>query len=124
MILDSNIVIYSVMPEYGRVLEYLKQHQDQLYVSAVTKLEVLGYHKLDVEEKELFEGFFRSVSILPITSAIIEQAIRLRQQKKMSLGDSLIASTAIQNKQILLTNNEADFINLPDLIVLPMKTIL
>ena len=42
MVLDSNIIIYSVMPEYTKVRSFLKEKESELKVSAITKLEVLG----------------------------------------------------------------------------------
>ena len=50
-----------------------------------------------------------------MTQDIIEYAIGLRQQKKMSLGDSIIASTAIVHKRTLVTRNIKDFLWIEDL---------
>jgi predicted nucleic acid-binding protein len=59
-------------------------------------------------------GFF------PITKLIIEQAISIRQQKKMSLADSVIAVTCIINNLTLFTYNQQDFQHLDiQLIELP-----
>ncbi len=38
-----------------------------------------------------------------------EEAIRLRRQRRMSLGDALIAATALEHRQPLATANVADF---------------
>jgi len=124
MILDSNIIIYSAMPEYQKVREYLKEKDKELIVSAITKVEVLGYHKLTEEEIKLFEGFFQTITILPVTNSVIEKAIYLRQQRKMSLGDSLIAATSLINNHKLFTNNEEDFYEIDNLSIISMKSIL
>jgi toxin FitB len=124
MLLDSNIIIYSVMPEYQKVRDFLLQNEDELVVSVITKLEVLGYYKLSNEDKELFEGFFQSVALLPVNNSIIEKAIVLRQKQKLSLGDSLIAATALQNNQKIFTNNIDDFNNIDNLSVISMQSIL
>ena len=124
MILDSNIIIYSVMPENYRIRDYLKDIESDLYVSVVSKIEVLGFHKLTNIEKALFENFFYSANILPIDNSIIEEAISIKQQLKISLGDSLIAATALVNHQKLFTNNEDDFDSIPDIEIITMKSIL
>lgn len=104
MILDSNIIIYSTKPESDFLREFIAENSP--VVSAVSYVEVLGYHKLSNEEKELFEEFFDSTQILQISKEVIEKAIELRQLKKMTLGDSLIAATALINKLVLIFNYE------------------
>jgi len=124
MILDSNIIIYATQPEYQKVRDFLRSNNAKLSVSIITKLEVLGYHKLGVSEKSKLESFFHSVTILPITSPIIEIAIKLRQNKKYSIGDSIIAATALYHSKPLFTNNIDDFLSIDGLEVIDMKSVL
>lgn len=107
MILDSNIIIYAARPEYDFLRGFIAENSPS--VSAVSYVEVLSYHKLADEEKELLEEFFDSTRILPISKDIITKAVELRQSKKMTLGDALIAATALVNNSTLVTNNTADF---------------
>lgn len=86
-------------------------------ISIITKIEALGYHKLPADDKDYFETLFESIRILPITDGIIDKAVELRQQKKMSLGDCLIAATALINGFDLYTNNTADFVHISGLTV-------
>jgi predicted nucleic acid-binding protein len=44
-----------------------------------------------------------------VTDLVAREAVRLRQQKKMSLGDSIIAGTALIHGRTLVTRNAADF---------------
>jgi predicted nucleic acid-binding protein len=46
---------------------------------------------------------------LPITSDVLERAVQLRQIKKMTLGDSLVAGTALVHDHTLVTRNVKDF---------------
>ena len=107
MLLDSNAIIYSVKPECG-ALRQLIAKQDPA-VSAISYLEVLGYHKLTASDKEDFIEFFGTAQIIPVSEAVLEQAVALRQQRKMSLGDSIIAATALLNDLTLVTANISDF---------------
>jgi toxin FitB len=109
MLIDSNIIIYSIIPENLPIRNFLRQYEDRLFVSAISQIEVLGYHNLLKNEKYLLEQFFLSVNIIPIHSEIVAKAIELRQKKKLSIGDSIIASTSIVNQLTLFTNNEQDF---------------
>jgi len=120
-IFDSNLIIYSYNPEFYFIHEELLK--PNTYVSEITKLEVLGYSKITNDEKEFYERLFSTiVSIIPIDSIIIDQAIALRQTKKMSLGDSIIAATSLINKYELNTHNVKDFDWIPNLKIFdPLK---
>ena len=107
MLLDSNIVIYAAEPKYDFVRNFIAQQQS--VVSVISKIEVLGYHKLTFGNKQKLEKLFQTLPILPVSDDIIERAISLRQQHKMSLGDALIASTALINNFKLATANVKDF---------------
>ncbi|MDY6991160.1 MAG: type II toxin-antitoxin system VapC family toxin [Pseudomonadota bacterium] len=109
MLLDSNIIIYAAEPGYDGVRDFIAQQEPK--ISVISKVEVLGYHKLMPETQQVLERLFQVLPMLPVSNAIIEQAICLRQQhhKNMSLGDSLIAATALTHHLKLVTNNVKDF---------------
>lgn len=107
MLLDSNIVIYSVQPAYPSLRQFIATHAPA--VSAVTYVEVLGYHGLSAADRVSLELFFRTSQILPIDQPVLDRAIDLRQQRRMSLGDSLIAATALVHSRTLVTRNTSDY---------------
>lgn len=112
-LLDSNIVIYAAQPEHAFLRELISIQV--VAVSAVTMVEVLGYHRLTSKERQLFEAFFQTLEVLPISDAVIQQAIVLRQQRRMTLGDALIAGTATVHQLALATHNTQDFKWIPNL---------
>ena len=105
MLLDSNIIIYSVQPEYEKILEFLSLKEDSLSVSIISKIEVLGYHDLSEFPRENLEIFFDEIPKLGLSDEIADIATKLRQKKKMTLGDSIVAATAIHKNIPLFTNN-------------------
>jgi toxin FitB len=123
MILDSNVLIYSNQPGYERLLAYLEANRNELIVSLTTQLEVLGYHNLWPADEIDFTAFFGSVPVLPIDEGVITEAIRLRQQRKRSLGDSIIAAMALLYNQPVLTNNVVDFNDIDGLQVIALSQI-
>jgi predicted nucleic acid-binding protein len=54
-------------------------------------------------------------SILPIDELVIEKTISVRQNKKIALGDAIIAATALVHDLVLISRNTSDFINIPGL---------
>jgi predicted nucleic acid-binding protein len=123
MIIDTNIVIYSIQSEFGVLRDYLEINQQSLRVSIITKIETLGYHKLTLEDQKKFEVFFQIVPSFAINDPIINEAIRLRQQRKRSLADSIIAATALLYNLPVLTNNTADFEDISGLQVISLQSI-
>lgn len=69
----------------------------------------MGCRKLSQLARGELEKFFAATEILPITDAIVASAVTLRQSRKMSLGDAIIATTALTAGRTLLTHNIRDF---------------
>ena len=113
MLLDSNIIIYAAQPDHPNLRALIANHAPA--VSAISVVEVLGYHKLTAEERKDFEAFFAASRVHPVSDAVISTAVRLRQQHRMSLGDALIAGTALEHNLVLVTRNVDDFRWVPDL---------
>lgn len=93
MILDSNIVILAAKPEHKEMLEQFRGKS--FAISVNSRVEVRGCHKLTDRDRSFFEAFFAVLEILPITDGVLDRAIALRQARKMSLGDAIIAATAL-----------------------------
>ena len=106
-LLDSNIIIYYADKQHD-CLDAVFQ-EETLYVSEITRLEVLGYHRIG-DLKPLFEQLFEEFSMIPISRIIIDTAISIRQQKSMSLGDAVICATALENDLTIVTRNVKDFV--------------
>ena len=62
MLIDSNIIIYASLPEYARLREFIATEAPA--VSAVSYVEVLGYHGLAATEESLFREFFAPVYLI------------------------------------------------------------
>ena len=121
MLIDSNIIIYAAKPDHVELRRFIARHAPA--VSAVSFVEVLGYHKLEDSERLYFEEFFNAALVLHISSTVLDQAIKLRQLRKMTLGDSLIAATALVHHRTLVTCNTDDFKWIAGLLLLnPLKS--
>jgi predicted nucleic acid-binding protein len=52
MLIDSNIIIYAAKPEHADLRRFIAEHTPA--VSAVSYVEVLGYHRLTERDRQYF----------------------------------------------------------------------
>ena len=107
MLFDSNVVIRAAEPGRQRLRRWLSVRTP--VVSSITYVEVFGFHGITAAADQALRALFSNVGVLPVTDDVIEQAVALRRQRRMSLGDSLIAATAIVEGAELVTRNISDF---------------
>ena len=86
-----------------------------VYTSQISLPEVVGFTKITEEEVVFFNAFFAHTQMLMVDRATLEEAARLRQIKKLSLGNAIIAATAIVHGLTLVTANTKDFKKFPEL---------
>ena len=120
ILLDSNILIYSASDEHKHLRDLFKK--SEAACSIISKLEILGYHKITTEQIKYFEAIFKVLDVLLISDEVINQAIKYRQKKSMSVGDAIIASSAKIFHCDLYTNNVQDFAAIKDFkIINPLR---
>ena len=68
-----------------------------------------GLPQIAVYRKVALTELLNSLDVVYLTPASYEIAIQLRQQQKITLGDSLIAATCLEKGYALATCNMGDF---------------
>lgn len=109
ILLDSNILIYCYQERYGSLRDFIFDEENIPGVSVITILEVLGYVNIFKDELLYYNTALTLSSLFSIDSKVVDLATQLKQQKKMSIGDSIIAATALINDRTLFTRNTKDF---------------
>jgi tRNA(fMet)-specific endonuclease VapC len=123
--LDTNICIYLIKNHPPQVLRRLETlNQGAAVVSVVTYAELragLEMQSTHREQDELVLSLLVSkIPVLPFTESdaesfgVLRAAVRDRNRNAM---DRLIAAHAVNSGAVLVTNNEADFIGYPGLMV-------
>ncbi len=115
LLLDSNIIIY--LGKGNLTSDFLKDKQ--IFCSQIMRLEVLGYTQLANNEEAILTNFFKAVTLVDVTEEVINQAIDLRKKRSISVGDAIIASTAMVMEIPLVTRNVRDFKSLEMEIINP-----
>jgi len=110
-LIDTNIVIYYLE---GKIPEKHFDKVSQIFeksfnISTITKVEVLGWHKITQQEKTRIENFLKPVVVYYIDNIVENKAIEIKQESKIPIPDALIGATAIVNNFTIVTRNELDF---------------
>jgi predicted nucleic acid-binding protein len=116
MLLDTNIVIDACKSD-GAWLAPWTQHPEAACAS-VTRVEALGFAGINAEEDQAIRAFLNEVIVYALDEEVIECAVRLRQQRRMKLGDAIIGATAMEYGLPLVTRNVDDFRHIPGLQVI------
>lgn len=104
---DSNLIIYAASGKYPRLIEWFAENSP--VASAMSLVEVLGYHKLKADEKETLENLFAELTVIYPSVEVFQKGTELRQQRNVSVSDALIAATALFHNLTLATHNTSDF---------------
>ena len=114
-LIDSNILIYAARPEFLHIKEMIEK--ENVAVSEISRLEVMGYHRITEEQKDFFKAIFLLVQLIPVDEQIIDKAIIIRQTKNVKIGDAIIAATAVLNSYELVTRNTGDFSHITEIVL-------
>lgn len=119
-LIDSNVIIHYIGYQFTSVQ---KQKLDEIFdrsfhYSVISRIEVLNDQKADHAEYNKLVKFLNLGTQHDVDIVIGDKVIELRKViTKRKLFDMIIAATALVNDCILLTQNIADFKNIPGLTV-------
>ncbi|HMV11030.1 MAG TPA: type II toxin-antitoxin system VapC family toxin [Cyclobacteriaceae bacterium] len=100
LFVDTNVLINLAEGKSG-VDQYLESNN--LFVSIISEIELLGWHKITSPQKNYFKNMLSDCSIIGITNPVKELSIQLRQKHKVKLPDAIIAASAMHLDIPLLT---------------------
>jgi len=80
ILLDSNIIIYALEPAFPAIQAWVATIAPA--ASAISRIEVLGFHGLTRVKEVHIDQFFAAAAILPIDDLIIDRAILLRRVRR------------------------------------------
>lgn len=110
VLLDSNIIIY--LSKGLLDIENIFEKYDELYISIITYMELLGFRFTNKKELTLIKELLNYFEIINLNSEIAEDVIAIKQKKKIKLPDAIIWATAKFIGSDLLTRNIKDFLDI------------
>lgn len=92
LFLDSNVIIYFFSGD-DTLTELLEGKN--LYISVITKLELLSYNGLSSKDKANLEKFLSECTVVELTPTVQAVTVEFRKKYKLKLPDSIIVASAL-----------------------------
>ena len=110
-LIDTNIFtlyLQGELSEKGNLLIDSILNSFDCQISVITRIELLSWNT-DQETTNLVNEFIRLSKEFSLTEEIIIKTGEMRRSKKIKLPDAVIATTAMVNDFILVSDNDKDF---------------
>ena len=91
LLIDTNIALYLLDGDTDLV--EILDGQD-VYISIVSELELLGYQGISEAEKLKVKAFLNNCKIIELNQTIKDLTIELKQAHRIKLPDAIIAATS------------------------------
>ena|SRR3989344_6545974 len=119
-VIDSNILIYHLErdPVITATLVEWMLGRKPLFISAITRIEVLAAPAMKPEEELRIHRLLGQFLLVPVDARISDTAARIRRTYRLKLGDSIVAATALLTSSTLVTRNIRDFKKISELSLL------
>ena len=91
LLVDTNIILYALKGDMA--LTEMIDGQD-LYISFITRIELLSFPSIDKQGIELIERFLEQVPVIESNPVINADAIELRRKSGLEVPDAIIAASA------------------------------
>lgn len=104
-LLDTNFILALLKskPETLTLIEERRIQVDQCGYSAITRMELLGFPGMTVNEELTIQEKLAQLIYLPIHKQVEDEAIRIRRAYRIKLPDAIIAATALVAQAEVLT---------------------
>lgn len=115
LLVDTNILLYYLDGnlEVKKLLE-----GNNIYVSFITEIELLSYHKLDSSAETIIQQFLDNCIVFDLNQEIKDLTIEIRKSTNLKLPDSFIASTSyFLNIPLFTADKQFEKVNVIDLIL-------
>jgi predicted nucleic acid-binding protein len=111
-VLDSNILIYLSKGQLD--FGVITANYDNLYLSVVTYMEVLGFNFSNPLEQVLMRNLIKLFNLVHTDMRIADRVVDYRKIKKIKIPDAIILATAHQLNADIITVNEQDFVGVDE----------
>ena len=105
-VLDTNFILDYLKGVSAPARFLAGKNDSELWISDITRLELLSFPSLEDAGKKRIEDFLEHVDILPVIETVGDIAIAFRKATRRKLPDSIIAATAVHLNAVLVTSDK------------------
>lgn len=91
--------------EAVKPIKAMLQHT-KVYISIVTRIEMLAYPQMTSEMEKRIHIFLKSVKIIPITKKVEQNTILIRRSKRLKIPNTIIAASALSVKATIISRDD------------------
>jgi predicted nucleic acid-binding protein len=105
-VLDSTVAIdlLNGLPSSKPIKAKLKNAK--VYVSVITRIEMLSFPNSTPEMENRIKYFLKSVKVVSFNKKVEQNTILLRRSKKLKIPDSIIAATALTLQAAIISRDD------------------
>lgn len=103
LFVDTNILV-NLAEGNKEVNQYLEGNN--LFVSVITEIKLLGWHKITSSQKNFFQRPLRDCTIVGLINPIKDLTIELKQKHRIKLPDAVIAASSLHLDIPLITQDQ------------------
>lgn len=103
LFVDTNILV-NLAEGNKEVDQYLEGNN--LFVSVITEIELLGWHKITNPQRNFFQRLLRDCTVVGLINPIKDLTIELRQKHRIKLPDAVIAASSLHLDIPLITQDQ------------------
>jgi predicted nucleic acid-binding protein len=82
-----------------------KLEKAKVYVSIVTKIEMLAFPNITPEIENKINFFLKSLKVVPLNRKVELNTVLLRRSKKLKIPDSIIVATALSLRAVVISRD-------------------
>jgi predicted nucleic acid-binding protein len=119
--LDTNCLIYyfKVEEKVIDLIQNLILERTPIFISNITKVEILAYPKITPKEKTFLE-IMKNMILIEFDDKLTNLVVNIRRKHKIKLPDAIIAATSLYTNSTLITRNIKDFSKIKELNIFPI----
>lgn len=105
LLLDTNVIIGFLKGE-KRIVRFLGNRLNEgagLFVSQITRMEMLSYQGLSKKDETGIKEFLAGVQVFMLEPRVEAKAVVIRREHRLKLPDAVIVATALVNNCVLVT---------------------